>query len=63
MIMSAVFGEFLAETNAGRAVQPGDEAIDHGFGDQIEAGDAGEMRGRFPRRWEASAASEAGIAC
>ncbi len=44
-IVGAIFGELLAETEVGRAVQAGDEAIDHGLGDQIEAGDAGEDGG------------------
>ncbi len=43
--VGAIFGELLAETEVGRAVQAGDEAIDHGLGDQIEAGDAGEDGG------------------
>ncbi len=44
-IIGAIFGELLAETKVGRAVQAGDEAIDHGLGDQIEAGDGGEDGG------------------
>ena len=44
-IIGAIFGELLAETEIGRAVQAGDEAIDHGLGDQIEAGDGGEDGG------------------
>ena len=43
--VGAIFGELLAEAEIGRAVQAGDEAIDHGFGDQVEAGDAGEDGG------------------
>ncbi len=43
--VGAIFGELLAETEVGRTVQAGDEAIDHGLGDQFQAGDAGEDGG------------------
>ena len=43
--VGAIFGELVAETKVGRAVQAGDEAIHHGLGDQIEAGDAGQDGG------------------
>ena len=40
--IGAVFGELLAESEIGRAVEARDEAVDHGFRDQIEPGDAAE---------------------
>ena len=40
--VGAVLGEFLAEAEIRRAVQPGDEAVDHGLRHQIQAGDPGE---------------------
>ena len=42
--VGAVFGELLAETEIGRAVQAGDEAVDHGARHQVQAGDASENR-------------------
>ena len=43
--IGAVLGELLGEPEIGRAVQAGDEAIDHGLGNQVEAGDGGERVG------------------
>ena len=42
--VGAVFGELLAEAEIGRAMQAGDEAVDHGARHQVQAGDAGENR-------------------
>ena len=43
--VGAVLGELLAEPEIGRPVQAGDETVDHGFGHQVQAGDAGQNRG------------------
>ena len=43
--VGAVLGEFLGEAEIGRAVEPGDEAIDDGLGDEVEAVDGGEGGG------------------
>ena len=43
--VGAVLGEFLGEAEVRRAVEPGDEAVDDGLGDQVEAGDGGESGG------------------
>ena len=43
--ISAVLGELLGEPEIRRPVQSGDEAIDHGLRDEVEAGDGGERRG------------------
>ena len=42
--VGAIFGELLAESEIGRPVQTGDEAVDHSLGHQIEAGDSGQHR-------------------
>ena len=42
--VGAVLGEFLAEAEVGRAVQAGNETVDHGLGDEVETGEAGEGR-------------------
>ena len=43
--VGAILGELLGEAEVGRAVQAGDEAIDDGLGDEVEAGDGGERGG------------------
>ena len=40
--VGAIFGELLAEAEIGRAMQAGDETVDDGLGDQIEAGNSRE---------------------
>src|SRR5690349_12389524 len=37
-----IFGKLLAEAEIGRAVQTGDEPIDHGASDQVKTGDSGK---------------------
>src|ERR1700722_16032279 len=44
-IVGLIFGELLAETEVRRAVEAGDEAVDHGLGDEVEARDGGESGG------------------
>ena len=43
--VGAILGEFLGEAEVRRAMESGDEAVDHGLGYQVEAGDGGERRG------------------
>ena len=42
--VGAVLGELLGEAEVRRAVESGDEAVDHGLGDQVE-------RRRWKREW------------
>src|SRR5262249_17401169 len=44
-IVRAILGEFLTESEIRRAMQTRDEAIDHSFRNQLEAGDSGESSG------------------
>jgi hypothetical protein len=39
--VGAVLGEFLGEAEVGGAVEAGDEAIDDGLGDEVQAVDGG----------------------
>ena len=43
--VGAVFGEFLAEAEVGRAVEAGHEAVDNRFRDKVKRGDACQYRG------------------
>jgi len=47
-----MLGEVGAEAEVGRAMQPGQEAVDHRSGEQLEVADAGDLdaRGEFPKR-------------
>src|ERR1019366_7327161 len=56
----AVFGELLAETEIRRAVETGDEPVDHSLRHQVQTGDPGE-HGRIEKALQHQAPEGGGI--